>query len=253
MGIIEIVKGFVALLFLQSSWSYIGRQTLGVLLVLILLVKKKDPNKKLLKQRIWQSIPFNTNPYCTGIILGIALNQEGDIFKESYVTLQHIFGAIGDEFFWRALRPTLLSFSVLILLIGYFLSINFNIPVVYRFAPLLFLVPYNLLAQGIRFRGLYQGKKYGRNAAVRLTENLRKPISKLHNFLTFIMGMLLVLLPLIFIHSYSGHHSIFAISFLSALIIIILTVISFVAMRSNRASSYLLIGGLLIFLIIRLL
>jgi len=258
MGYSEIIKGFIALLFLSSSWSYLGRQTIGILSTILILAKKDTKNdvkvdKNLIKERFWQKNAFNTNPYCTGVMVGIVLNKQNEIFNESFFALQHIFGAIGDDFFWRALRPTLLSLAVLILLIGYLVSPNFHLLNIFTLAPLLFLIPYNIIAQGIRVRGLYEGRKHGRSAAVRLIQDLRKPITKLYNILAFIMGMLIVLLPLIVIHHTSGHSENLWKSIIFLLLIILLVVLSYLAMRTERANSYLLISGLLIFLIIKVL
>ena len=259
MGIIEIIKGSLALLFLQSSWSYNGRQTLGVLFAVILLAKnqlgKNRPNitQDHIKERLWQKFSFNTNPYCTGVILGIALNEQGEIFKDSYFTLEHIFGAVGDEFFWRTFRPALLSLTIIILLIGYSYSHNFYNPGIFVFAPFVFLIPYNFVAQGIRFLGLHQGKKLGKQAALFLIQALRTPTSRLYNLLAFTMGMLLIMLPLIVFNNFSEPVQSVSSTMLISVLIIPLVVLSYLALRTERASSYLLMGGLLIFLIIKLL
>lgn len=250
MGFIDIIKGFFALIFLQASWSYVGRQTLGFLYAIILLAKNKSdtltpaPTKSQIEERIWQKFSLNTNPYCTGVMIGIALNHEGEIFKESYFSLQHIFGSIGDEFFWHLLRPTLLSLAVLLLLLGYFYSNNLQMVTIFTFAPLLFFIPYNIIAQGTRIRGLYQGKKYGKSAAIFLIQDLRRFIPKLYNTLAFISGALLILLLLA---NSVGR------KYWSIPLILFLTILSYRLLRSDRASSYLLIVGLLIFLIIKLL
>ena len=259
MGLIEIIKGFLALVFLQTSWSYEGRQTLGFLYAIILLAKNQSnslnqgPTKSQIKERILRKISLNTNPYCTGAMIGIALNAEGEIFKDSYFSLQHIFGSIGDEFFWHLLRPGLLSAAVIFVLIGYVQSQNFCEIGIFMFSPLLFLLPYIFITQGIRVRGLYQGEKYGKNAAIFLIEGLRKQIPKLHKFLAFIMGIRVVLIPLIFVYNFSGPILQLGKSILATTLILIIMIISYFALRSERTSSYLLIVGLLIFLIIKFL
>jgi len=259
MGFTEIIKGFIALVFLQSSWSYLGRQTLGILSAIILLGNNKttdanpEPSKDQLKDRIWQKLSINTNPYCIAVMVGIAFNRKGEIFDESYFSLQHIFGAIGDEFFWRTFRPTLLSLTILFLLIGYFLSANFNAVGIFKFTPLVFLIPYNIIAQGTRIRGLSQGKKYGKQAAIFLIENLRKPIPNLYKTLAFIMGILVILLPAMFLSGFSQQIDNTIKAILSVISILSLIILAYIASRTERTSSYLLIGGLLIFLIIKVL
>lgn len=261
MGLIEIIKSAFVVIFLQTSWSYVGRQTLGILYAIILLSKDRTdnsgqgPTKKQLKERIWQKMSLNTNPYCAGVILGIALNKQGEIFKESFFSMQHIFGSIGDEFFWHLLRPTLVSLAVVMLFIGYFYSHTIHTFSILMFSPLLFLIPYNIIAQGTRIRGLYQGKKYGKNAAISLIEMLRKPIPKLYNILAYIMGVLLIFFLLIFLTNFSGQiNNLVCLKHLIRLFLgIFIIVISYILLRSERASSYLLISGLLIFLVIKLL
>ena len=259
MDSIEIIKGFFSLILLQMSWSFVGRQTLGFLYAIILLARNQpdsstqEPTKSQIKERIWQKQTLNTNPYCTGVMVGIALNNEGEIYKDSFFSLQHIFGSIGDEFFWRLLRPTLLSIAVLFAMIGYLYSATLNLIGIFRFFPLIFLLPYVIITQGIRIRGLYQGKKHGKNAAIYLIKDLRKNIPRLYNILTFIFGILIILLPFVFIYTFS--YQVFAFKRIILTIILILSsiFISYLALRSERSSSYLLLIGLLIYLIIKIL
>ncbi len=259
MGIIEIIKGFFALVFLQVSWSYVGRQTLGFLYAIILLAKNQtdsfnsEPTKSQIIERIWQKFSLNTNPYCTGLMIGIALNNQGEIFKESFFSLQHIFGSIGDEFFWHLLRPTLLSLAVLCSLIGYLTSTNLNIYGLFKFSPLVFLIPYFIITQATRIHGLYQGKMYGKHTTVHLMENLRKCIPLLYKILAFIFGILFTLLPILFLHNFSNQ--IFSVknSILIIILLLLIIFISYLGLRSERSSSYLFIIGLLIFVIIKLL
>jgi len=259
MGIIEIIKGFFALVFLQVSWSYVGRQTLGFLYTIILLAKKQtdsfnsEPTKSQIIERIWQKFSLNTNPYCTGLMIGIALNNQGEIFKESFFSLQHIFGSIGDEFFWHLLRPTLLSLAVLCSLIGYLSSTSLNVYGLFKFSPLIFLIPYFIITQGTRIHGLYQGKMYGKQTAVHLIEDLRKCIPLLYNILAFILGILFVFIPILFLYNFSNQAYSVKKSILTTVLILLIIFISYLGLRSERSSSYLFIIGLLIFLIIKLL
>lgn len=259
MGIIEIVKGSFALVFLQLSWSYVGRQTLGFLYAIILLAKDKtdsfnlEPTKSQIKKRIWQKLSLNTNPYCTGTMIGIALNNQGEIFKESFFSLQSIFGSIGDEFFWHLLRPTLLILAVLCSVIGYLTSASLNVYGLFIFSPLIFLIPFFIITQGIRIYGLYQGKINGKQTAVHLIEDLRKCIPLLSNISAFIFGILFTLLPILFLHSFSNQAFSIKNSILIIILLLLIIFISYLGLRSERSSSYLFIIGLLIFIIIKLL
>jgi mannose/fructose/N-acetylgalactosamine-specific phosphotransferase system component IID len=251
MGYLEIIKAFFISLFLSSSWSYLGRQSNGIWAIILQLVKpdKREHAKAMLLERS----AFNTNPYCTGVMIGIALNDENQIRQESFVTLQSIFGSIGDEYIWRTLRPTVLSVSVLLLMIGYLWIKNIYAVGVFALTPLLFLIPYNIAVQGIRIKGIHQGKKIGVMAAVKLVEYLRRPITKFYNLLAFVIGMIVIILPLVYLSSFARHINGFAESIVSIFTILGVTAASYFLMRSERSSSYLLIAGLLIFLIIKVL
>ncbi len=251
MGYFAIIKAFIISLFLSSSWSYLGRQSNGIWAIILQLIKpdKRDNVKAMLVERN----AFNTNPYCTGVMIGIALNDENQIKQESFVTLQSIFGSIGDEYIWRTLRPTLLSISVLVLLIGYLWIKNIYAVSAFSLTPLMFLIPYNIAVQGIRIKGIYQGKKIGVMAAVKLVEYLRRPITKFYNLLAFVMGMIVVIIPLVYLSSFAEHIKSFTESVAAFFTILGVVIVSYFLMRSERSSSYLLIAGLLIFLLIKVL
>lgn len=247
----EIIKGFVSLFFLQTSWSYAGKQTLGFLYAWISLTKASAQEKKDLKNLIGKKIGFNTNPYCAGLLLGIALNNEANIAKEWFITLQHILGGLGDEYFWRTLRPLLLALATLFLILGYYQNkLNIYSIGIFKFAPLLFLIPYLIITQRIRLKGLINGIRYGQKATVFLNE-LRKSLTILYHILAFILGVLLVLLPPIASYSLSSPIANIATGLLFTLVILLLFALTFGLLRSDRRASYLLIAGLLIFLIIK--
>ncbi|MCX8015165.1 MAG: PTS system mannose/fructose/sorbose family transporter subunit IID [candidate division WOR-3 bacterium] len=253
MDCCEIIKTLIPALFISNCWSYQGQQLVGILTILLSAIKN-DSAKELIKQRLWQKNTFNTNPYCSGVMVGILLNSEKEILNDAFFSLQHIFGSIGDDFFWRSLRPMLLSFAVLILLIGYLLNNTIDAIGIFNLAPLIFFIPFNIIAQGTRIQGIVRGKKYGRVAAVQLIQNLRKPIATFYNILAVIMGLLFTVLIVILGHYNIGFVSpitIYKIVF--TLIVILLLLISFLLSKYERSNSYLLIISLLILLIIKVL
>lgn len=256
MGSWETIKGLIALFFLQSSWSYAGKQTLGFLYAWISLIKDSSKlsvaeDKNTLKNLIGKKTGFNTNPYCAGLLLGIALNNANNITKEWFVSLQHILGGLGDEFFWRTLRPLLLAIATLFLAIGYYQN-NLRITSlgIFRFAPLLFLVPYIIITQYVRIKGLTDGERYGQRSTVFLND-LRKSLTVLYHTLAYILGVLIVLLPPIASYSLSSPIATITTGLLFTLFVLLLIALTFGLLRSDRRASYLLIAGLLIFLIIK--
>ncbi|MCX8014494.1 MAG: PTS system mannose/fructose/sorbose family transporter subunit IID [candidate division WOR-3 bacterium] len=251
MSHLDLIKGFISLLFLQTSWSYTGKQTLGFIYAWLSLTKASTQDKKTFKNIIGKKTGFNTNPYCAGLLLGIALNNETNLAKEWFVTLQHILGGLGDEFFWRTLRPLLLAIATLLLILGYYQNkLNIYSLGIFKFAPLVFLIPYVIITQRIRLKGLIWGVRYGQKATVFLNE-LRKSLTVLYHILAYILGVLIVLLPPIASYSLSAPIATITSGLFFTLIILLLIALAFGLLRSDRRASYLLIAGLLIFLIIK--
>ncbi|MEO0092002.1 MAG: PTS system mannose/fructose/sorbose family transporter subunit IID [candidate division WOR-3 bacterium] len=247
----EAIKGLITLFFLQTSWSYAGKQTLGFLYAWISLTRTSAQEKRDLKNLVGKKTGFNTNPYCAGLLLGIALNNEANIAKEWFVTLQHILGGLGDEFFWRTLRPLLLALVTLFLILGYYQNkLNIYSIGIFKFAPLLFLIPYVIITQRVRLKGLIDGVRYGQKATVFLNE-LRKSLTVLYHILAYILGVLIVLLPPIASYSLSSPIATITSGLLFTFIVLLLFALIFGLLRSDRRASYLLIAGLLIFLIIK--
>ncbi|MBS4015044.1 MAG: PTS system mannose/fructose/sorbose family transporter subunit IID [Candidatus Latescibacteria bacterium] len=244
---IDIIKSFLALLFLQTAWSYEGKQTIGFLNALITL-KKHTPQKK----EIVSKSAFNTNPYCTGLLLGLMGHYE-QIPREWFVALQNTFGALGDEFFWRLLRPILLTTTVIILLSGYLFTPDIRLVSLYMYAPLLFIILFNLVSQSVRYRYLFKGLKFGRSAAISLANSLRKPLAKLYNIFAFLAGIVLIVVILLFLSGFSHQIESTQKTIAAIFLVLLLVVIFSLLLRTERHSSYLLIGGLLIFLIFKLL
>jgi mannose/fructose/N-acetylgalactosamine-specific phosphotransferase system component IID len=244
---IDIIKSFLALLFIQTSWSYEGKQTIGFLFALITI-----KNRSLQKKEIIYRSSFNTNPYCTGLLLGLMQHYK-DVPQEWFVALQHTFGSLGDEFFWRLLRPILLTIPVVILLYAYMYTHNIHLASLYMYAPLIFLVLFNFFSQGVRYRWLNKGSEFGRSATISLANYLRKPLAKLYNIFAFLAGILLIIVVLISVYGFSNHSAGSPKIIISIALILSLITIFCLMLRTEQYSSYLLIGGLLIFLLFRLL
>lgn len=125
------LKGFLCLLALEGSWSFEGRQGLGFLTTLSWWLPKE--------KGLSLGHPFNTNPYLASLLL-----KEGVGSGPSPV--EGVLAAWGDELFWRYLRPLLAGVAVWFTLLGV------------EWAPVVFLVGFNLPAQGIRWAGIGWGR-----------------------------------------------------------------------------------------------
>lgn len=174
MAFIQILKGFLGFLFLQTSWSFDGRQSLGFLTTLSWLVKNREEEQRFLSRF---SRPFNTNPYTASFALGSILKEK----ERTHESLGQILAAYGDDFFWHTLRPASAGLSVLLGFAGA------------GWAPLFFIVLFNGVAQGIRFAGLPLSYTRGRQAILDLGRRLRRITPVVQAAASFVIGMLLFL------------------------------------------------------------
>jgi PTS system mannose-specific IID component len=97
---------------------------------------------------------FNTQPYLASFVLGAVARAEEDRASgrnadadvaEFKKTLMAPLGALGDSFFWGSLKPFAASAAVAVLLAGAW------------WAPLLFLVLYNIVHVGLRLSLVFVG------------------------------------------------------------------------------------------------
>jgi len=100
---------------------------------------------------------FNTHPYFTGPVLGTIVrleeNSGGRDVSESVMVKQSLMGpyaAIGDTFFWGALRPFA---AIIACALGY---------AGYVVAPLAFLLIYTPVHLWVRLKGFVEGYKKGK-------------------------------------------------------------------------------------------
>ncbi len=97
---------------------------------------------------------FNTQPYFASFILGAAVRMEEDLASGRQeaadvsglkMALMAPLGALGDSFFWGALKPMAATIAVAALIAGFW------------WAPLLFLIIFNAWHLGLRFAMLLWG------------------------------------------------------------------------------------------------
>jgi mannose/fructose/N-acetylgalactosamine-specific phosphotransferase system component IID len=101
--------------------------------------------------------PFSTNPFLSGLVLGIAIRQEEEKSSEKssdddqllYCTASAM-GAKGDQIFWN----TWLQFSALL---AFFVTWRYQV----FWGPFLIPLVFSLLALPVRFLGIFWGYKNG--------------------------------------------------------------------------------------------
>ncbi len=130
-------------------------QSLGFAYALIPALRRLYPDNEEYRQRIILHLDyFNTQPYLASFVLGATVrmeeerasgrNRSADIAAMKN-TLMAPLGALGDSFFWGSLKPMLIIIAVAAAMTGAW------------WAPLLFLVIYNILHLGLRARVLVWG------------------------------------------------------------------------------------------------
>lgn len=128
---------------------------------------------------------FNTNPYMAAAIIGatIRLEEEGaadEDIRGLKNGLMGAYGAVGDSLFWGALRPLAAIAGVTLALYGF------------MWAPLAFLIIYNLPHIFIRVYGLIKGYRMGTgivNAIMML--DIPGKVRRIREATLFISGVLI--------------------------------------------------------------
>lgn len=145
--------------FLQASWSFDRLQSLGFAFAMLPVLRRLYPERSAFEDRLNAHLEyFNTQPYLASFVLGAAARAEeeraaGGTLRpgagEIKGTLMAPLGALGDSFFWGALKPFAAAVAVALLLGGAW------------WAPLLFLVLYNIVHVGVRAGLVFEGYRTG--------------------------------------------------------------------------------------------
>jgi len=156
---IDLLGVFWRSFFIQASWSYDRLQSLGFAFALIPILRRLYPDREEFTGRLAAHMEyFNTQPYLASFVLGAAARAEEDRASgrnaaadvvELKKNLMAPLGALGDSFFWGSLKPFAASAAVAVLLAGSW------------WAPLLFLVLYNIAHVGLRLSLVFVGYETG--------------------------------------------------------------------------------------------
>ncbi len=156
----SMFKVFMGSFFVQSSWSFERMQGLGfaaaIYPALCEIYPEDGPSRAAALKR--HLVYYNAHPYMASPILGAAIKMEemasrGECepglsvkFKS---TLMAPYGAIGDMFFWGAIRPLASCLGIIAALVWGL------------WGPVVFLVVYNFFHLWMRWRGLKNGYELG--------------------------------------------------------------------------------------------
>ncbi len=156
IGVGDLLRVFWRSLLLQASWSYDGMQALGFSYALLPVLKKLYPDRAEFEARLRLHMEyFNTQPYLASFLLGAVARLEEDRatgcassgadVSGLKTALMAPLGALGDSFFWGALKPLAAVIAVALVMAGVW------------WAPFLFLALYNLWHVGLRLSVLFWG------------------------------------------------------------------------------------------------
>jgi len=172
----NLVKIFLRSLAVQSSWNFYNMQNIGFAFSLIPFVKKSGRNREYRSRILKRHLElFSTHPCLSGPIIGSVVKLEEESCESNDCVeavnlkkaLMAPYAAIGDPFFWGALKPLSAVVGVIMAIEGFLI------------APLIFLLLYNSFHIWVRLRGFIEGYRDGRGAinfirALNLPEMSRK-------------------------------------------------------------------------------
>lgn len=153
-GLVEL---FVRSLTIQASFNFWRMQGLGFAFAMLPLLRPHAGDRPRVSEALARHLQsFNTHPYLTAAILGSVAKLEEQGEPEAADRLKTIlmapYAAIGDVFFWGALRSLGAVTAVLLALLGA------------ASAPLALLLLYNPAHLWVRIRGLVEGYRRGQDA-----------------------------------------------------------------------------------------
>jgi len=149
---------WLRLLLLQGSWNFERLQGLGFFFAQLPALKKLYPDQQLRSIAKGYTGYFNTHPYLAPLVAGAVLKLEEaraanqqtavdiDEFKELVAAP---YAAIGDALFWGGLRPLAAGIALFFAAKGIL------------WAPLVFLLLYNIIPLTFRVSGFIRGYQQG--------------------------------------------------------------------------------------------
>jgi mannose PTS system EIID component len=154
-----LINIFLRSLFIQTTLNFKRMQNMGFAMAVIPLIKElrfeRKESEKFLTTHLQM---FNTHPYFSAPIIGsiVRLEEEKSSKEEIFDTvsikqsLMASYAAIGDIFFWGALRPFISIVCVILINMGLV------------FAPVIFLLIYTPIHFWVRLKGFIEGYRKGK-------------------------------------------------------------------------------------------
>ena len=155
---------------MEWDWNYERQMNMAFCYSMLPVIKKLYPNKDDQVAAMQRHLEFfNTTPHMSTLILGITAAMEeqnasdpgleNESMNNGNVSLMGPLAGIGDSFIWGTLR-------IIATGVGVSLAAQGNI-----LGPLLFLLLFNIPAQGLRFYLMHAGYKLGSGFLAKVQES----------------------------------------------------------------------------------
>lgn len=154
-----LIKIFLRSLFIQTTLNFRRMQNLGFAMAVIPMIRELRLQKKESERMLTTHLQmFNTHPYFSAPIIGSIVRLEEERTRKSEAfdaaaikqSFMASYAAIGDIFFWGALRPFALIVAVILIYMGLI------------FAPVVFLCIYTPAHLWVRMKGFMEGYRKGK-------------------------------------------------------------------------------------------
>jgi PTS system mannose-specific IID component len=194
IGAASLFRVFRRALLIQASWSFERMQSIGFAYAIEPVLRSLYPEPAAYESRMRLHLEyFNTHPYLASYILGAVIRMEegratgqnthGDVSGLKSALMAPL-GALGDSFFWGALKPLAAIAAVALFMTGYW------------WAPLIFLVIYNTWHVGLRAGMLFWGYRSGGDAVALMTRYSLMKTAKRYKLITLtLLGAILGMFP----------------------------------------------------------
>ena len=147
---------FLRSLTIQASFNFTRMQSLGFTFALLPLIRRECDSRRLTESLKRHLQMFNTHPYLAAPVIGAVtrIEEEGDTAAAEHLkkAVMGPYAAIGDLFFWSALRPFSAVVAVILALKGFLL------------APLAFVILYDPTHAWVRGKGFIEGYRLGKGS-----------------------------------------------------------------------------------------
>lgn len=184
----DLTRVAIRSLGMEWDWNYERQMNMAFCYSMLPVIKKLYPTKEEQTEAMQRHLEFfNTTPHLSTLILGITAAMEEqnandpefetESINNVKVSLMGPLAGIGDSFIWGTLR-------IIATGVGVSLAAQGNI-----LGPLLFLLLFNIPAQGLRFYLMHAGYKLGSGFLAKVQE------SGLMDILTYgasILGLMVI-------------------------------------------------------------